>query len=49
MSNADGPVSKGDVQELLDEIKEMHFTDVNGDGRAASILQNGYSSVHDLA
>ena len=49
MSNADGPVSEEGIQEFLNEIKEVHFTDVNGDGRAASILQNGYSSVHDIA
>ena len=49
MSNADGPVNEEGIQLFLDEIKEVHFTDVNGDGRAASILQNGYSSVHDIA
>ena len=49
MSNADGPVDEEGIQKFLDEVKEVHFTDVNGDGRAASILQNGYSSVHDIA
>ena len=49
MSNADGPVDEEGIQKSLDKVKEVHFTDINGDGRAASILQNGYSSVHDIA
>ena len=42
MSNEDGPVNEEGIQLFLNEIHEVHFTDVNGDGRAASILQNGY-------
>ena len=50
VSNPDGPIVEADVQVFLDEIKELHYMDtVAAPGRAASIVNEGYTSAHAVA
>jgi virulence-associated protein VapD len=50
VNSPDGPVDEEGIQEFLDALKEVHFIDaVAADGRAAAIINNGYTSKHGVA
>ena len=47
VNSPDGPVDEEGIQEFLDALKEVHFIDaVAADGRAAAIINSGYTSKH---
>ena len=49
-SAPDGAVTANDVQTFLDELAEVHFMPPAAeDGRAAAIIDAGYSSLHMIA
>ena len=50
VNSPDGPVNEECIQEFLEELKDVHFMDaVAADGRAAAIINNGYTSKHGVA
>ena len=49
-SEPEGPVTVESLQLFLDELSDVHFLPlVKEDGRAASIIDAGYSSTHMIA